>query len=323
MGTHPIFESDFDCLTENMTNDELDAQLAELQAQLKSVVGKSTTDFDWPQAPDLDELNSIPPIDEPAERSPSVKELTQVAESNEQKKVTFASKNPEAEKEVDDLTERLMTSLESGSKIEAGENDSGIIGQCYKCKKDICGYENACSAMGHYFHIECLCCLKCGKNLHGGEFIVMGTDDPYCHDCYESSLEKCCECGEVIKTRILRAAGKTYHPECFKCVNCKCCLDGVPFTQDSDNRPFCISCYHELHSPKCERCQKPIAPQPGQKEAMRIIAMDKSFCKPCFTCIKCSLNLSETKAGGCYPVNKEFYCKQCSISAINETVMAN
>ena len=57
---------------------------------------------------------------------------------------------------------------------------------CHKCKKDIDGYENACSAMGYYFHVECLCCLKCGKNLHGGEFIVMGTDDPYCHDCYEN-----------------------------------------------------------------------------------------------------------------------------------------
>ena len=57
---------------------------------------------------------------------------------------------------------------------------------CHKCKKPIDGYENACSAMGYYFHIECLCCLKCGKNLHGGEFVVMGTDDPYCHECYEN-----------------------------------------------------------------------------------------------------------------------------------------
>merc|ERR1719238_466390 len=80
-----------------------------------------------------------------------------------------------------------------------------------------------------------------------------------------------------------------------------------------------------LHSPKCEKCKQPIAPQPGQKEAMRIIALDKSFCKPCFVCsnASCSINLSDTKAGGCYPVNNDFYCKTCSISAINQTVMAS
>merc|ERR1712189_19069 len=64
MGTHPIFESDFDCLTErnkrNKIMDDLDAQLAELQRQLKQEVKKSQSDFDWPEAPELD-LDSIPP----------------------------------------------------------------------------------------------------------------------------------------------------------------------------------------------------------------------------------------------------------------------
>lgn len=132
-------------------------------------------------------------------------------------------------------------------------------------------YLNTIQAMGYNFHIKCLVCLKCNKNLHGGEFIVMNTDDPYCQSCYEAvstlfnrarllfsrqhlwsvnliyfqSLEKCCECGETIKTRILRAAGKIYHPECFKCTNCKCILDGVPFTQDSEKRAYCIACYQE------------------------------------------------------------------------------
>lgn len=308
-----------------MSNDDLDAQLAELQAQLKGMV-KTTSDFDWPEAPDFDDLNSIPTIPKtPKISEPTVGELTKITESKDEKRVTFVTSN-KAEKEVDDLTAKLMTNLDAGAaQPEAGGNESSENMMCHKCKKPIDGYENACSAMGYFFHIECLCCLKCGKNLHGGEFIVMGTDDPYCHDCYENSLEKCCECGEVIKTRILRAAGKTYHPQCFKCVNCQCGLDGVPFTQDSDGRPFCITCYHDLHSPKCEKCKQAIAPRPGEKEAMRIIALDKSFCKPCFVCSNdtCSINLSESKAGGCYPVNNDFYCKQCSISAINQTVMAS
>lgn len=304
--------------------DDLDAQLAELQRQLRQEVKKSQSDFDWPEAPELD-LNSIPPIPEPLKEKPASKQVakpvTQKENKPENKKVKFATNN-QAEKEVDNLTEKLMASLTTGAPA-AGSTFS--LGKCHKCNCEISSYENACSAMGYHFCISCLCCIKCGKNLHGGEFIVMETDEPYCHDCYEKSLEVCCECNKVIKTRILRAAGKTYHPECFKCTNCKCGLDGVPFTQDSENRPFCIECYHELHSPKCYKCKKPIAPLPGQKEAMRIIAMEKSFCLACFVCsnTKCSMNLSESKAGGCYPVNENFYCKTCSISAINETVMAS
>lgn len=213
-----------------------------------------------------------------------------------------------------------MTNLENGTASEGpvATVKAESLGNCHKCNLPIEGYDSACSAMGYNFHIKCLVCLKCNKNLHGGEFIVMNTDDPYCQSCYEASLEKCCECGETIKTRILRAAGKIYHPECFKCTNCKCILDGVPFTQDSEKRAYCIACYQELHSPKCFKCGKPICPEPGEKEALRIIAMDKSFHKACFVCEKCNISLTDSKAGGCYPVNDKFFCKQCSMAEINE-----
>ena len=42
--------------------------------------------------------------------------------------------------------------------------------------------------------------------------------------------------------------------------------------------------FYRLHSPKCFKCGKPICPEPGEKEALRIIAMDKSFHKACFVC---------------------------------------
>ena len=87
-------------------------------------------------------------------------------------------------------------------------NESGEKMICHKCKKDIDGYENACSAMGYYFHVECLCCLKCGKNLHGGEFIVMGTDDPYCHDCYENVSFHLTLSDSLSDTRQISVTGK-------------------------------------------------------------------------------------------------------------------
>jgi len=76
--------------------------------------------------------------------------------------------------------------------------------------------------------------------------------------------------------------------------------------------------FYRLHSPKCFKCGKPICPEPGEKEALRIIAMDKSFHKACFVCEKCNISLTDSKAGGCYPVNDKFFCKQCSMAEINE-----
>merc|ERR1712176_1180118 len=50
--------------------------------------------------------------------------------------------------------------------------------------------------------------------------------------------------------------------------------------------------FYRLHSPKCFKCGKPICPEPGEKEALRIIAMDKSFHKACFVCEKCNISLT-------------------------------
>ena len=33
---------------------------------------------------------------------------------------------------------------------------------------------------------------------------------------------------------------------------------------------------------------------------------------------KCNISLTDSKAGGCYPVNDKFFCKQCSMAEINE-----
>lgn len=311
------------------TYDDLDAQLAALQATLKIEVEKNQDEIEWPEIPDLDSLTTT----KIEESTPTIQELEEVSSSSSSKSsVTTPTTsentpkkpcepiNHKAEAEVDQVTEALMSNLENGTtpvgdsaNCERGPNEI-----CAKCKQPIASFDAACSAMGKYFHITCLTCLKCNKALHGTEFIVMGNDDPYCQECYEETLEVCCVCCKPIRQRILRAAGQIYHPECFKCSNCNKNLDGIPFTQDDNQKPFCVACYQDLYSPKCEKCKKAIAPEPGQQEALRIIALEKSFHKSCFTCKSCEKSLSDKDSGGCYPVDSDLFCKRCSVDAINK-----
>jgi len=302
---------------------ELDAQLAALQAELKEEIQSSTKkgdEINWPEAPDFDSLV----ITKIEDSSPTVEDLEQVSAESSVSSSSSSSKKSEssakAEEEVDQITNALMSSLENGTAPEPTATEPRPMEICYKCKQPIASFDAACSAMGNYYHITCLTCLKCGKALHGSEFIVMGTDDPYCQDCYEETLEVCVVCKQTIRSRILRAAGEIFHPECFNCSNCGKNLDGVPFTQDESKKPFCIACYQDLYSPKCEKCKKAIAPEPGQQEALRIIALEKSFHKACFTCKACEMSLSDKNSGGCYPVDSDLFCKRCSVDAINNRV---
>jgi len=72
--------------------DDLDAQLAALQATLKVEVQKSQEDFDWPETPDLDSLT----ISKIEESSPTIQELEEVSSSSSSKSSSVTS--PDIEK---------------------------------------------------------------------------------------------------------------------------------------------------------------------------------------------------------------------------------
>jgi len=132
-----------------------------------------------------------------------------------------------------------------------------------------------------------------------------------------NTLERCSVCNKPILDRILRATGKPYHPQCFKCVVCSKSLDGVCFTVDAANQIHCIEDFHRKFAPKCSVCDEPIMPEPGQEETVRVVALDRSFHVACYKCEDCGLVLSsEAEGRGCYPLDGIVLCKNCNAKRV-------
>ncbi|CAL1268461.1 unnamed protein product [Larinioides sclopetarius] len=223
------------------------------------------------------------------------------------------------EAEVDRLTDLMVQSMENSSDPEFYEEEEEeeipVIGMCYKCGEKVFGEGSGCTAMEHVYHISCFTCHVCHKELRGKPFYAK-DGKPFCEDDYLNTLEKCCVCGGRILDRILRATGKPYHPNCFTCVVCGKCLDGIPFTVDATNQIYCIDDFHKKFAPRCCVCQQPIMPEHGKEETVRVVALDRSFHVQCYRCEDCGLQLSSEAEGSCYPLDDHILCRSCNAKRV-------
>ncbi|XP_057712330.1 thyroid receptor-interacting protein 6 [Corythoichthys intestinalis] len=215
------------------------------------------------------------------------------------------------EEELDRLTKKLVYDMNHPPAED-------YFGRCARCGDNVVGDGSGCVAMEQVFHVECFTCITCHARLRGQPFYALDKKS-YCETCYISTLEQCSKCSKPILDRILRAMGKAYHPRCFTCVVCNCCLDGVPFTVDATSQIHCIEDFHRKYAPRCSVCGEPIMPEAGQEETVRIVALDRSFHVNCYVCEECGLLLSSEGEGrGCYPLDGHILCKGCSARRIQD-----
>ncbi|KAM6949118.1 thyroid receptor-interacting protein 6 [Aplochiton taeniatus] len=215
------------------------------------------------------------------------------------------------EEELDRLTKKLVYDMNHPPTEE-------YFGRCARCGDNVLGDGSGCIAMEQVFHVECFTCITCHARLRGQPFYALDKKS-YCESCYIATLERCSKCSKPILDRILRAMGKAYHPRCFSCVVCGCCLDGVPFTVDATSQIHCIDDFHRKFAPRCSVCGQAIMPEPGQEETVRIVALDRSFHVNCYVCEECGLLLSSEGEGrGCYPLDGHILCKSCSARRIQD-----
>ncbi|XP_039193860.1 thyroid receptor-interacting protein 6 isoform X1 [Crotalus tigris] len=215
------------------------------------------------------------------------------------------------EEELDRLTKKLIYDLKHPPTAE-------YFGRCAQCGENVVGDGTGCVAMDQVFHVECFTCATCHCCLRGQPFYAIDRRS-YCESCYIVTLEKCSMCSKPIMDRILRAMGKAYHPQCFICVVCHRCLDGIPFTVDATSQIHCIEDFHRKFAPRCSVCAEAIMPEPGQEETVRIVALDRSFHIGCYKCEECDILLSSEGEGrGCYPLDGHILCKNCSARRIQD-----
>jgi len=125
---------------------------------------------------------------------------------------------------------------------------------CKKCGKEVDGGEIV-RAVDSLFHTECFSCCKCSKNLAGKDASFMADDEkniycredyhkkfsPRCHGCHEPIAPKP---GEKSASR-LKALDKDWHPQCFKCADCKDRLGGEEGKKcyPMNDEPLCMDCH--------------------------------------------------------------------------------
>ena len=93
-----------------------------------------------------------------------------------------------------------------------------------RCGNEVSGTEivritNAC------FHPNCFTCVECDKKLVHESFISDDKFNIYCEEDYNrKKAAKCSYCKKPIAPKAgektvprLRALGKDFHPDCFKC----------------------------------------------------------------------------------------------------------
>nr|XP_029522692.1 thyroid receptor-interacting protein 6-like isoform X2 [Oncorhynchus nerka] len=204
------------------------------------------------------------------------------------------------QEELDGLTKKLVYDMNHPPTEE-------YLGSCARWGDEI---------LGGGIAVERFTCVICQAPFRGQPFYDLDKQS-YCKSCYISILERCFMCSKPILDRILWSMGNAYHPRCFNCVVCGCCLDGVPFTVDATSQIHCLDDFHRKFAPRCSVCGQVIIAEPGQEETVIIVALGRNFHVKCYVCEECGLLLSsEGEERGCYPLDGHILCKGCSTQHI-------
>jgi len=136
-------------------------------------------------------------------------------------------------------------------KVVCEEDYRKLLGNCERCGKVVEG--KILKVSEGFYHPDCFTCVVCDMSLVGVPFSRDDDKKVYCSDDYRKKHAVLCSAcsehivpkkGETTAARI-RALGRDFHPECFKCEDCGLVLDSRKPGSECypvDNTPLCIEC---------------------------------------------------------------------------------
>lgn len=172
---------------------------------------------------------------------------------------------------------------------------------CAYCNEAIVG--KVINALNKTYHPEHFVCTNCSQPFKDGRFIEH-EGKPYCEEHYsELFAPRCYGCEQPIKEGIIRALGRSYHPNHFTCQGCGLNLAGKEF-KEAGGDPYCGECKKNLQiviDPTihmCARCKKPIIGE-------YVLLFGQRMHPEHFQCDMCGRDL---RNGDCHEHQGKYYC---------------
>lgn len=201
-------------------------------------------------------------------------------------------KKGDLEDQLDDLTEKLKTALETGEPMVES------LGACFKCGEEI--KEKSILVGDKVFCEGCFVCDSCHTSLQSRYYKI--DDKTFCEKCKEKDLPRCGVCGEVLAGQYVTVGDDKIHMECFVCSGCKEPIKGKFFKDKDTGKYLCISCY-QIGAEKCFKCELPILER-------FIIHKENKYHPECFRCAVSSCDKS-LDGVGYFEEKDDIICAEC------------
>ncbi|GIY79423.1 LIM domain kinase 1 [Caerostris extrusa] len=171
------------------------------------------------------------------------------------------------------------------------DSDMPICSGCYENIDDEDDCVQACDKDWHSicFKISTLRqCSVCQHQVIGSFFEKDGLI--YCQKDYWNKFgEECHDCKQFISGPVMVAGDHKFHPECFKCDNCRNYIgDGESFALVERSRLYCAACYKKQMAPLSQRL--PFTKEPHSIKLVEIPAHSESSNKKVKISVGCCQN---------------------------------
>ncbi|KAK3287567.1 hypothetical protein CYMTET_4932 [Cymbomonas tetramitiformis] len=185
---------------------------------------------------------------------------------------------------------------------------------CKGCGQEVVG-EVLKTRNGHW-HPRCFTCSTCKQAM---QQFVEKDGKCLCQNCYlQEHGDRCgCGCGRVISGQGVRAFGKIWYPEHFKCVHCKKALKGQFL--EKDGKPYCKQDYGKLFCDQCLVCKEPLLNREYEKNNWDELMCHKHRLEGGAECFDCGRFLPR---GVALPMDERWMCPKCFPSAVQDEALA-